>query len=116
MTNTQLQTIRRTITLLCSLIDEPQECAPVPYQSPIRRFVQEYLAPDPKSDMSCEELWTFFQEVVDAGELPGMRKAVFLRQLPTVIETDFRVRKSHHIERSGRRVRGFKGITIRGGE
>jgi hypothetical protein len=66
--------------------------------------------------MSCEELWTFFQEVVDAGELPGMRKAVFLRQLPTVIETDFRVRKSHHIERSGRRVRGFKGITIRGGE
>lgn len=116
MTNTQIQAIRHTITLLCSLIDEPQECAPVPFQSPIRQFVQEYLAPDPKGDVSCAELWEFFQEVVAAGELPGMRKTVFLRQLPTVMEAVFRVRKSHHVERSGHKVRGFKGITVREGE
>jgi hypothetical protein len=55
-------------------------------------------------------------KVVDAGELPPMRKAAFLRQLPVVMEAVFRVRNRHHVQRSSRRVRGFKDITIRGGE
>lgn len=113
MKNAEIQAIRRAITMLCSLIDEPQETLPVPWQSPIRRFVREYLAPDPKADISCAEAWQFFQEIVEAGELPPMRKAAFLRQLPTVMEAVFRVRKCHHIERPGHRVRGFKGVGIR---
>lgn len=113
MTNTEIQAIRRAITMLCALIDEPQECAPVPYQSPIRRFVREYLAPDPKADISCGEAWQYFQEIAEAGELPPMRKTIFLRQLPIVLEAAYQVRRCHSIMRSGRRVRGFRGVGIR---
>jgi len=42
-----------------------------------------------------------------------MRKAAFLRQLPAELEAIFGVRKSHSIERRGRRVRGFRGVGIR---
>jgi hypothetical protein len=113
MTNTQFQTIRRAITLLCSLIDEPMECAAVSWQSPIRRYVQQYLVPDPNADLSCAEAWQFFQEIAQAGELEPMRKVIFLRQLPTVMEAVFRVRKCHNILRSGSRVRGFRGVGLK---
>ncbi len=42
-----------------------------------------------------------------------MRKAAFLRQLPAVMQAVFGVRKSHAVERAGRRVRGFRGINLR---
>ena len=113
MTNTEIQAVRRAITLLSQLIDEPQACAPVPYQSPVWRFVRDYLVPDPEADLASEELWTFFQEVTQAGDLPGMRKATFLRELPVAMQAAFGVKKSHHVEREGRRVRGFAGVGIR---
>jgi hypothetical protein len=82
MTKTEAQAVRRAISLLCSVIDLPQECAPLPLppHSPSRRFVQEYLIADANADITCEEAWTFFQEVVEAGELFPVRKAVFLRE------------------------------------
>ncbi|MCW5550897.1 MAG: hypothetical protein KIS67_01900 [Verrucomicrobiae bacterium] len=110
------QTIRRAIALLSSMIDTPQECLPAPWHSPVRQFVEKYLCPDPQAELASEEAWTFFQEIVQAGELAAIRRAVFLRQLPTIVEAVYGLRKSHHVERSGRRVRGFKGIAIRGGE
>ena len=113
MTNTELQTIRRAITLLCSLIDEPQECVSVPWQSPVRRFVETYLVPDPNADLTSAEAWKFFQEIVQAGELMPMRKSVFLRQLPSLMESVFHVRKCHAIQRDGHHVRGFRGVGIR---
>ena len=113
MTNTQIQTVRRAISLLSALIDEPKPCAAVPFQSPIRRFVQEFIAPDPKTDLSCAEAWQYFQEVAQAGELQSMRKSIFLRQLPTIMEAAYQVRRSHSIVRSGRRVRGFRGVGIK---
>jgi hypothetical protein len=42
-----------------------------------------------------------------------MRRAVFLRQLPAVMESIFGTRKCHSIERGGRLLRGFRGVTIR---
>jgi len=113
MTNTELQTIRRAITLLSSLINGPQECVSVPWQSPVRTFVQEYLTPDADADLTSEELWTLFQEVAKSGGLPPMRRSAFLRELPTVMEAVFRLRKCHHIERNSHRVRGFRGVGIR---
>jgi hypothetical protein len=113
MTNTELQTVRQAIALLHSLAGEPQVWAPAQQPNSIHRFVQEFLAPDADADLSCKEVWGLFQEVVQAGELPPMRKATFLRHLPAVIEAVFNVRKSHHIERDGRRVRGFKGLDFR---
>ena len=107
------QIIRRAIALLSSLIDEPQVCAGIPWRSPVRMFVQEYLAPNPDADISCAELWSFFQEIVQSGELQPMRKSAFFRQLPTTMEAAYQVRRCHNVMRSGRRVRGFKGISIR---
>jgi hypothetical protein len=110
---TEIATVNRAIAMLRSLTDPPHEREPVPRPSPIRRFAQEYLAPDPDADFGCDELWKFFQEVVQAGELPPMRKAAFLRQLPAVMAEVYNLRKCHNVERSGRRVRGFRGVSNR---
>ena len=99
--------------MLCSLIDEPQQSAGIPWRSPVGRFVQDYLVADASADLACEEAWRFFQEIVQADELPSTRKATFLRQLPSLMHNVFHVRKCHHIHRGGRRVRGFKGVGIR---
>ena len=113
MTKTELVRINRAITTLRSLSGEPREGgAPLP-PSPIERFVREYLAPDPGSDFGCLELWEFFREIVKAGELPPMPKATFLAELPAVMEAVYNLKKSHHIERLGRRVRGFRGVNSR---
>jgi len=113
MTSTEIQAVRRAITLLCLLIDEPQEGAGIPWRSPVRRFVQDYLVANASADLTCEEAWRFFQEIVQADELPPMRKVIFLRQLPSLMGSVFHVRKCHHIQRGGRRVRGFNGVSIR---
>jgi hypothetical protein len=113
MTKTEISVINRAIDLLRLLIAEPQECFPAPQNSPVSRFVREYLAPDPDADLSCAEAWQFFLEIVKAKELPPTRKAIFLRQLPSLMESALHVRKCHHIWRGGRRVRGFKGVGIR---
>jgi hypothetical protein len=113
MTSTEGQVVRRAIALLCSLIDEPQESAGIPSRSPVRRFVQEYLVADISGDLTCEEAWQFFQEIVQSGELPPLRKAVFFRQLPSLMESVYHVRKSHAIQRDTRRQRGFKGVGIK---
>ena len=53
--------------------------------------------------------WTYFQKIADAGDLSPMRKSIFLRQLPTIMEASLRVRYCHNILRIGSRVRGFPG-------
>jgi hypothetical protein len=113
MKSTEVQAVRRAIALLRSLIDEPQECAGIPSCSPVRRFVRDYLVADASADLTCAEAWQFVQEVAQAGELQPMRKAAFLRQLPTMMEVAFHVRRCHNILRSGSRVRGFRGVGIR---
>src|SRR5260370_36490298 len=102
MTKTEITMVNRAITLLKSLTNGREEDGPPLQASPIYRFAQEYLAPDPSSDFGCEELWQFFHEIAQAGELPPMPKATFLRQLPAVIEAVYNVKKCHHIERFGR--------------
>jgi len=113
MTKSKVQTVRRAIRLLCSLIDQQQDCGPLPRHNPVRRFVEEYLVADATAEITCQEVWAFFKEVVQAGELPPTRKAVFFRELPSCIEAAFHVRKCHHVQRDGHRVRGFKGVGIR---
>jgi hypothetical protein len=110
MTKAEIAIINRAITTLQSLLDKPQECGLPLHPSPLTRFVQEYLTPDPGSDFGCEELWEYFREIVKTGALPPMRKTTFLRQLPAVMEAVYNLRKCHHIERFGHRVRGFRGI------
>jgi len=113
MTSTEVQAVRNAITLLCSLIGEPNRSAGIFCRGPVWRFVQEYLVADASADLTCEEAWQFFLEIVKANELPPTRKAIFLRQLPSLIQSAFHVRKCHHILRSGHRQRGFKGVGIR---
>ena len=71
------------------------------------------MTPDPRSDLSCLELWTFFCEIVAAGELESMRKQVFLRRLTGVMEGIYGLKKSHNVLRDGRAARGFKGVAIK---
>ena len=72
MTKSEIAIINRAIAMLRLLTEQPHEHGPALCHSPIRRFAQEYLAPDPDADFGCEELWTFFHEIVRAGELPPM--------------------------------------------
>jgi hypothetical protein len=113
MTHSELEIVKRVRALLRSLADEPLECESILRDSPVGRFAREYLAADLQSDLTCDEAWTYYQEIAQANELPQMRKAVFLRQLPSVMQVVYHVRKSHHIERFGRRLRGFRGINLR---
>jgi|SRR5580692_1926461 hypothetical protein len=115
MTSQEIDLVRRAIELLRRLLpdDQARVGGPAPPRCPVARFVQEYLAPDPDADLTCAELWKFFQEIAQAGELSPLRKAAFLRQLPAIMENVFHVRKCHHILRSGHRQRGFKGINLR---
>ena len=50
---------------------------------------------------------------MQAGELEPMRKAIFLRQLSVLMAVDYCLKKSHNVQRSGRHVRGFKGVGVR---
>lgn len=115
MTSQEGDLIRRAIALLQKLAPDGEPCA-VDYptrRDPIMRFAQQYLVQNPDTDVSCAELWEFYREISDSGELPPMRKATFLRQLPAVMEVTFGAKKCHSIRREGRTVRGFKAITIK---
>lgn len=115
MTSQECDLIRHAIEILRGLLADDQGRAgnSASPRCPVTRFVQEYIAADLDADLTCDELWKFFQEIAQAGELPPMRKAAFLRQLPAVMEAVFNARKCHHIERAGHRVRGFRGVGIR---
>jgi hypothetical protein len=113
MTKIEAAAINRAISILASLVNQPQAVDPIPRSSPVWTFADEYLAPDPKGDITCEEAWRFFEEVAQAEGWPVMRKAVFLRQLPGIIEETFGARKCHHVVRNGRRQRGFRGVGLR---
>jgi len=76
-------------------------------------FAQRYLAFDAAWDRSTAELWIFYQEIAEAGDLEPVTKSAFLRALPIAMATTFGVKKSHAIRREGHSVRGFKSITIR---
>jgi hypothetical protein len=113
MNENEIAVINRVITLLRTLTVEPRDSGTTPSQCPVALFAKQFLVNDPEDDVSCSELWTFYREIADARELPPMRETVFLRQLPTVMQTVFNAKKSHAIERVGRRVRGFRGVTIK---
>jgi hypothetical protein len=115
MTSREIDLVRHAIEILQRLLPDDQGRAgdSAPPRCPVAGFVREYLAPDPDADLTCAELWNFFQEIAQAGKLPPMRKAAFLRRLPGVMESVFGAPKCHSIERGGRRLRGFRGVTIR---
>jgi hypothetical protein len=115
MNQSEIDVARRAIQLLSTLLPDVQgrTGGPTPQHLPVNRFVQEYLANDSTADLACEEAWQFFQEIAQAGGLPSLRKAAFLRQLPIEMDAVFGVKKCHGIERAGSRVRGFRGVGIR---
>ena len=113
MTKPETDLVNRAITLLRSLTGEPQAANSELPRCPVQKFVEAYLTAAPDADASSEELWVFYQEIVQAGELPSMRKAAFWGRLPGIMESIFGARKCHNVLRDGRRVRGFRGVAIR---
>jgi hypothetical protein len=115
MTSQERDLIRRALDLLHRLMppEEPDAASPVRRDCPVVLFVRRYLVREPGSDLTSKELWTFFAEVSSSGEVEPVSKSEFLSRLPGVMELAFAARKSHNIQRAGRRVRGFRGIGIR---
>jgi hypothetical protein len=114
MTNRERDLIRQALHLLQRLAeDEPHAVDQVRHDCPVALFARRFLLRDPVGDVTSEELWTFFGEVVASGELEPLSKTEFLSRLPGVMESSFGVRKSHNIRRGGQRVRGFRGVGLR---
>lgn len=115
MTRNEIDLIRRALTLLHKLIpdDEPREVNPVTRRCPVVLFAKRFLARDPASDLTSQELWQFYAEVAAAGELEPLTKQEFLRALPGAMAAAFGVNKCHSIERDGQTLRGFKSVTVR---
>ena len=115
MNEAEIDLVRRALELLNRLVPDVQGRAgdPTPRRCAVTDFAKSYLISDPAADVSCGELWTFFREIADAGGLPPVRKAAFLRQLPAAMATIFGARKCHAIQRGGHRVRGFRGVNLR---
>ena len=107
--------MRRALELLRPLVpDAPGRVGrPAPRRCPVLMFAQRYLAAEPGSDMTSDELWRFYAEVAAVGELEPVSKSEFLRRLPGVMEATFGARKCHSIRRAKGIVRGFKGATVR---
>jgi hypothetical protein len=115
MTLQEHDLIRRALELLHRLVPPEEAVAahPVRRDCPVVLFVRRYLVREPGSDLTSKELSKFFAEVSASGELEPLSKAEFLSRLPGIMELTFGTRKSHNIQRAGRRVRGFRGVGIR---
>jgi hypothetical protein len=114
MTTSEIEVIRRTLELLHKLLPEgePRAGGVTLQRCPVTQFAQQYLGREPGSCMTSAELWQFYSEVAASGELEPLSKSEFLRRLPGVMEAVFGVRKSHNVMRAGRRLRGFRSVTI----
>lgn len=114
MTRSEINSIRNALEILRRLVpDDEPSAVDAPSRCPVMAFARRYLAPDPAGDLSSEELWKFYSEIMAAGELPPMRKQAFLRLLPSAMAAVFGTQKSHDLHRNGGRVRGFRGVSIR---
>ena len=115
MTSQERDLVRRALDLLHRLVppEEPYAVDPVRRSCPAALFARRYLLRESANDVTSAELWTFFAEVSASGEVEPLSKAEFFRRLPGVMESAFGVRKCHHIVRSSRCQRGFKGVGIR---
>ena len=115
MTSQEHDLIRCALDLLHRLMppEERDAVCLVRRDCPVALFARRFLLREPANDLSSKELWKFFAEVAASGELQPLSKAEFLRRLPGVLELTFGLRKSHNVQRAGRRVRGFRGVGIR---
>ena len=115
MTSQERDLIRRALDLLHRVMppEEPYAGYPVRRDCPVALFNRRYLQREPASDLTSRELWKFFAEVSASGELEPLSKAEFLSRLPGIMELTFGLRKSHNVQRAGRRLRGFRGVGIR---
>lgn len=115
MTQSEIDTIRRAVSLLNEvLLDNKLATSDVPLRRcPVTLFAERYLARQSGEDMTSAELWTFFLEVVQAGELEALSKEEFMRALPKAMSGAFGLKKSHNLRRGGQTLRGFKSVTIK---
>jgi hypothetical protein len=115
MTRTELDLVRRALHLLHKLVpdDEPRACDLTPQRCPVVLFAKRYLVRQPGANMTSDELWRFYAEVVNAGELEPLTRQEFLRALPGAMAAAFGLRKCHTVQRDGQILRGFKSVTIR---
>jgi hypothetical protein len=114
MTQTELNSIRCALELLHRLVpeDEPRGTNPR-MRNPVLLFARHYLMRQPGTQISTAELWQFYREIVEGGELEPLTKQVFERALRGAMEMTYGVKKSHNVKCGDGMVRGFRNIAIR---
>src|SRR5215469_13159194 len=107
MTSHQLHLIRGALELLHQLAprDDPATIQRPRRLSPVAKFARHYLKRDPDQNITCAELWLFYQEIARSGELAMLTRSEFLRALPAAMEETFQAKKSHNIVRRRKRQR-----------
>jgi len=115
MTDAQVELIRRAIELLQGLLPDGEQrpVRPASRPCPVLEFARRYLVHDAASDVTSRELWVFFSEIVDAGELEPLTQRAFQRALSESMQLVLQVKKSHSVQRGDQALRGFKGVGIR---
>src|SRR5712664_912838 len=115
MKKTEIELIRHAINLLSEVAadDEPRATDTMRRDCPVLAFVERYLEKEPLSELSSNECWQFFAEVASAGDLPLIRRSLFLYRLPIAMKAVYNIGKSHNVRQGAGRVRGFRGISIR---
>lgn len=115
VTDSQAALLRDAIDILLRVLPDVTQppSRPAPRSCPVAEFAKSFLTADVADDMSTEELWRFYQEIAAVGDLEQISRRTFERALPSAIAAAFGVKKCHSIQRDGRAVRGFRGVTVR---
>ncbi len=118
MTSEESVLIHQALEVLNRLVTdgELRTSRPAPRPDPVSAFAKNYLVFDARDDLSVSELWTFYREIVAAGELEPVTKQAFLRALPGAMAAAFGAKKCHSIKRDGKSLRGFRSVTIKGAD
>lgn len=78
----------------------------------VRRFVQECVAPGDGDLATYEAIEAYFRFCADCDWTPQAGRIVE-RDLPDLLLELWGTSKNHHVERGGKQVRGWAGVTLR---
>ncbi|MEI8290043.1 MAG: hypothetical protein WCH99_11280 [Verrucomicrobiota bacterium] len=81
-----------------------------PQAEAVQKFCECALMLDPAKNVSCLELWQLYQIYASLGQVPRIKRAEFLSNLPDAMKVVWAIHKSHDVMRDGKAHRGFSGV------
>ncbi len=112
--NEQVIQLNRAIAILNKLAVElnafSSDVPAKPQAEAVQKFCECALMLDPAKNVSCLELWQLYQIYASLGQVPQIKRAEFLSNLPSAMKVVWAVHKSHDVMRDGKAHRGFSGV------